>query len=300
MRLPHLSAVSLAALLAALPLAAQETAPESAAPETAAPEGAAAAPTRDTVLATVNGTEITLGEAIVAAAQLPPQFRALPPDILLPGILDQLVQQELLAQTVPDLPPRAAIALAVERRSLLAGEAVQALGDAAVTEEAIAAAYEETYASAEPVTEWNASHILVETEEEAQAVLDRLEAGEDFADLAAELSTDTGSGRQGGNLGWFGPNTMVPEFEGAVAALAPGELSAPTQSQFGWHIVRLEETRERPVPPLEEVRGEIEARLRQEAIEARLAELTAAGSVEQTDLSGIDAAVIGDLSLLDD
>ncbi|EPX84121.1 Parvulin-like peptidyl-prolyl isomerase [Rubellimicrobium thermophilum DSM 16684] len=314
---------SLIALALALPLTAQEApqeapeaaetpAPESPAAESPAAESPAAespaadaaaeapAPTRDSVVATVNGTAITLGEVLVAASRLPAQYQMLPPDILFPGLVDQLVQQELLAQTVPELTPRAALALAVERRSLLAGEAIDSLMSAPLSEEAVQAAYDAQYGSQEPGVEWHARHILVATEEEAQAVLDRLEAGEDFAAVAQEVSTDTGSGAQGGDLGWFGPGMMVPEFEQGVAALEPGELSDPVQSQFGWHVIRLEETRPKPVPTLEEVREEIEAQLRREAVEARIAELTAAGTVERAPEGSFDPATALNPDLLDD
>jgi peptidyl-prolyl cis-trans isomerase C len=135
------------------------TAPAEAPTETAEPAAPAEAPTRNTVVASVNGTDITLGQVVAAATQLPPEYRQLPPDVLFQGITDQLVQQELLAQTVTEEPARVAVALEVERRQLLAGEAVVALGEAAVTDEAVQAAYDADYASAEPQTEWSASHI---------------------------------------------------------------------------------------------------------------------------------------------
>lgn len=312
----RLLATASAVALLALPLLAQEAteeaapaaeAPATEAPATEAPApeapaeapaDAAEAPTRDTLVASVNGTPITLGEVIVAAASLPPQYRQLPPDILFGAVVDQLVQQELLAQTVTQEPGRVTIALLNERRSLLAGEVVDEIAATAVTDEALQAAYDAAFADQPPATEWSASHILVATEEEAQAVEARLAAGEDFAALAQELSMDTGSGAQGGALGWFGPGAMVPEFEAGVAALRPGQVSAPVQSQFGWHVIRLDETRPVTPPSLEEVRGDLEGQVRQAAIEARLAELEAAGGVERPDLSGIDPAVVGDLSLV--
>jgi peptidyl-prolyl cis-trans isomerase C len=257
--------------------------------------------TRDTVVATVNGTDITLGEVIIAASQLPAQYQQLPPDILFAGVTDQLVQQELLAETMTgEVPARVEIALANQRRSLLAGEVISGIMEGAVTDEAVQAAYDAQYANAEPVQEWNASHILVATEEEAKAVEDRLAAGEDFAAVAQEVSTDTGSGAQGGELGWFSPGMMVPEFETGVSALEPGQVSAPIESQFGWHVIKLNETRDQPAPALEEVRGEIESQVRDAAIQARLAELQAAGEVTQPAPGQFDPAVLGDLSLLED
>lgn len=301
------------ALLLALPVLAQDAATDPAAEGAATGEAGTTAPAgdgaavaeapaadRDTVVASVNGVDITLGEVAIAAAQLPPQYQQLPPDVLFSGVTEQLVQQELLAQTVTEEPARVALALANQRRSLLAGEVVAEIAGTAVTDEAVQAAYDAAYAEAPEGTEWNASHILVATEEEAQAVAERLNAGEDFAAVAQEASTDTGSGAQGGSLGWFGPGMMVPEFETAVAALEPGQLSAPVQSQFGWHLIRLDETRPLEPPALEEVRPEIENQVRQQAIEARLAELQSQGEVVLPEPGQFDPAAIADPALLAD
>ena len=251
-------------------------------------------------MATVNGVDITLGEVIIAASQLPPEYRDLSPDVLFNGVADQLVQQELLAQTVTQEPGRVGLALANERRSLLAGEVVDEVASGAATDAALQAAYEAAYADVEPATEWNAAHILVATEDEALAVAARLEAGEDFAAVAQEVSTDTGSGAAGGELGWFSAGMMVPEFEAGVATLPVGEVSAPVQSQFGWHVIRLGETREQQPPALEAVRAELEGQVRQQAVEARLAELTEAATIERSEAGAFDPAVVSDLSLLED
>ena len=256
--------------------------------------------TRDTAVATVNGTDITLGEVLLAVRQLPPEYQQLPADVLFGGVIDQLVQQELLAQTVTEEPDILPMALANQRRSILANTAVAEVLATAVTDEAVQAAYDETYGSAEPATEWNASHILVATEEEARAVIERLNAGEDFAAVAQEVSIDTGSGAQGGELGWFGPGMMVPEFEGGVAGLETGAVSEPIESQFGFHVIRLNETRPVEPPPLEQVRGEIEAQLQQEAVQAYLAELEAQGSVTRPEPGQFDPAVLSDPSILED
>ncbi len=276
---------------------AQATDSEAAAGEAATP---AQDVTRDTVVATVNGTNITLGEVIVAATQLPAQYQQLPPDVLFSGVTDQLIQQELLAQSATGEPASLAIALANQRRSILANDVIGDVVVSAVTEEAVQAAYDAQFANVEPATEWNASHILVGTQEEAQAVIDRLNAGEDFAAVAQEVSTDTGSGAQGGELGWFGAGMMVPEFEQGVSGLEPGAVSEPIQSQFGFHVIRLNETRPQEAPALDEVRSEIEAQVQQEAIEARIVELESAAEVTRPEPGQFDPAVLSDTSLLED
>ena len=252
-----------------------------------------------TVVANVNGTEITVGHMIVARATLPPRFQELPDEVLFTGILDQLIQQELLAQTFEgELPPRAQLSLENENRSVVAGEVVEQILTEALTPEALQAAYDAQYADAAPTEEYNASHILVATEEEALAIKAELDAGADFAETAREKSTGP-SGPNGGSLGWFGPGAMVPSFEAAVIALEVGGVSEPVQTQFGWHIVTLNETRTADLPTLEDVRAELEQVLRNEALDARVTELRGVSEVDETGAQGIDPAVLRDLSLLE-
>jgi peptidyl-prolyl cis-trans isomerase C len=271
-------------------------------PALAQQDGAAAEPaeaTADTVVAVVDGTEITLGHMIVMRMRLPEEYQALPDAVLFDAILEQLVQQQALAaQSDGRLSRGAELALENERRAYVAGERANAIGAAAVTEEAVAAAYAETYASAAPTIEWNAAHILVATEEEARAVKAELDAGADFAELARARSTGP-SGANAGELGWFGPGQTVAPFEAAVAALQPGQISEPVQTQFGWHVIRLNETRMKEVPPLEAVRAEIEAGLRRAAIEAAVAEATAAAAIERPG-EGLDPALLRRIDLVSD
>ncbi|MBP1805194.1 peptidylprolyl isomerase [Rubellimicrobium aerolatum] len=311
-QLTLLQTASVLALALALPATAQEATTEAPAPEAPATdtpvEGSVTAETatpaqdvtRDTVVATVNGTDITLGQLLVAVRQLPPQYQQLPPDVIFSGVTDQLIQQELLAETVTTPSAATEIALQNQRRSLLANEVIGDIATGAVSDEAVQAAYDAQYASAEPGTEWDASHILVVTEEEANAAIERITAGEAFEAVATELSTDTGSGAQGGALGWFTAGMMVPEFEQAVAGLEKGALSAPVQSQFGWHVIRLNDTRPTTPPTLDEVRGEIEGQLQQEAVQARLTELEGQAEVTRPAPGQFDPAVLNDATLLDD
>ena len=157
--------------------------------------------TADTVVATVNGTEITLGHMIVLKQRLPAQYQQLPPNVLFDGIMDQLVQQTLLGANVESLSTAARLSLDNEERALKAAERIQGLSEEAVTDEALQTAYEEAYGSTEPEIEFNASHILVETEDEAKALITELEGGADFAQLAMDKST--GPSGPGGGETWL-------------------------------------------------------------------------------------------------
>jgi peptidyl-prolyl cis-trans isomerase C len=251
----------------------------------------------DTVVATVNGTDITLGHMIVLKQRLPAQYQQLPADVLFEGILDQLVQQTLLGESVDELSLGSRIVLENESRSLRAAEEIQRITDSAVSEEALQAAYDSAFANVEPETEYNASHILVPTEEEARALIDELAGGADFATLAQEKSTGP-SGPNGGQLGWFGPGAMVAPFEEAVVAMEVGTISEPVQTQFGWHVIRLNETRLKDAPALDDVRGELAENLRREAIESRISELTEGSEIDRVEAGTIDPNVLNDISIV--
>ena len=164
----------------------------------AVPVFAQDAVTKDTVVATVNGTDITLGNMIVARAILPEQYQSLPDEVLFNGILDQLVQQQALADSFEgELPARVTLSIENETRSLTAGEVVEQMMGASVSDSDLQAAYDEQYGSVEPEQEFNASHILVETKEEADAIKAELDGGADFAAMAREKSTGP-SGPGGG------------------------------------------------------------------------------------------------------
>ncbi len=297
--LKQLMLASTAIWALAMPALAQE-ATEEAATETTTEEAAPAYEEagRDTVLATVNGTEITVGHLISAAQQLPEQYRQLPPDILFDGVLTQLVQQQVLADTVDGISDQVQIELDNNQRTLQAGFAVQGFLETAVSDEQIQARYDETYSAENAQTEYNAAHILVASQEEAQAVLDRLNAGEDFAALAQELSTDTGSGANGGDLGWFTPDLMVEPFSAAVVAMEAGTVGGPVETQFGWHIIRLNETRAQAAPPIDLVRDQIRGELQSAAIEQHVSDLEAAATITRAEPGQFDPALVNAIDLL--
>ncbi|SEF88397.1 peptidylprolyl isomerase [Jhaorihella thermophila] len=259
---------------------------------------AAEPPTADTVVARVNGTEIKLGHVIIARAQLPAQYQQMPAELLYEAIVNQLIQQEALRQAFDGpLPPRVTMSLENEKRSLIAGEEIEKLLGTVGTEDEIRAAYDAKYGEGFGGQEYNASHILVETKEEAEAIKAELDGGADFAELAKAKSTGP-SGPNGGALGWFGEGAMVPEFEAAVKALKVGEVSGPVQTQFGWHIVKLNDSRKAEAPKLEDVRDEILDQIRRDAIQKRVEELTDAAQVERVEIEEFDPNAISDISLL--
>jgi peptidyl-prolyl cis-trans isomerase C len=250
-----------------------------------------------TVLATVNGTEITLGHLIAMQAQLPDQYRQLADDVLFNGMLEQLVQQEVIASVAREsLSMRAEIGLQNEQRAYLASTLIEQIAAEEISEADLQAEYDAVYGSIEPVQEFNASHILVETEEEAAALIVELEAGGDFAELAALHSTGP-SGPNGGQLGWFTAGMMVPTFEAAVFELEVGEVSAPVETQFGWHIVTLVDVRDLAAPLLEDVQGELIESLQRTRVDQRVIELTDAADVVRPEIT-IDVSAIRDVSLL--
>lgn len=252
-----------------------------------------------TVVATVNGVEITVGHMIVARATLPQQYQQLPDEVLFTGILDQLIQQTALQQAHKgELPPRVVLAMENETRSLTAAETIERIMADAVTPMAIREAYEANYDTDAPTREFNASHILVETEEAALEIVAELEGGAVFEGVAREKSTGP-SGPSGGSLGWFGPGMMVAPFELAVADMQVGEISAPVKTQFGWHVIKLNETRVKDVPALEEVREEIEQLVREEAVSKRIEALVASSDVDKKAAADIDPTILRQLELVD-
>ena len=160
------------------------------------------------------------------------------------------------------------------------------------------ALFDEKYSHAEPGKEYSAAHILVATEEEAKAIRAELDGGADFAAIATEKSTDRGSAAAGGDLGWFGVGMMVKPFEDAVIAMQKGEISGPVESQFGWHVIKLNDVRTAAKPTIEDVRTELEGELQGRAVEARVTELTSAAKVEKK-VEGIDPAILKNVALID-
>ena len=257
------------------------------------------APNADTVLATIDGTDITLGHMIALRANLPPHYDQLDDKVLFDGILNQLIQHTLLAQSLENGPSRQALlTIENETRAIKAAEATDGVMSGTIPEEDVRAAYEEDYVKTGPETEYNAAHILVETEEEARDLVQKLADGADFGNLAQEFSTGP-SGPSGGKLGWFGKGVMVEPFFDAVTQLEPGAVSDPVETQFGWHVIKLLETRSQDIPEFEEVREQLESHLREEAFEDFMASLESAAVISRPEQSGVTPDMLNNTDLLE-
>lgn len=264
------------------------------------PTNAFSAPDANTVVAVVNGTDITLGHMILVREGLTDQYKALPDDLLFSGILDQLIQQTLLSQTLEgDTPTRIALALENEERTLRSADVIGGVLAGATTQEAINAAFEAQYGGTLEEREYKAAHILVETLEEAEALISELGDGADFTKLAREHSTGP-SGPNGGDLGWFSAGMMVKPFEEAVVAMAAGDISAPVKTQFGWHVIKLNEVRAQEAPTLDSVRAELVEQIQEQAIKAHIDALLAEGEITRPGDGTIDPAALKNIDLLED
>lgn len=206
------------------------------------------------------------------------------------ALLKELIDLTLLAQEARQqgLADQESVAARLQnlQSAVLAQATVEDMLEQEPDEADIQAEYDKHFSDQQGV-EYHARHILVDDKEDAESLISQLDEGADFAELAEEHSSDPSSDN-GGDLGWFQPEQMVPPFSEAVASMEPGTYTEePVQTQFGWHVIRLEETRAVSAPPLDQVRQQLVALIAQERIEARVEELrkTADIRMEQTDES---------------
>lgn len=262
----HLKGAIALALAATLPMMAiaQE---QAKAPTEAEIQAALAEHDGNEVLATVGKQKVTLADAAMIYTTLPPEVEGAEAEQLLEGITEQLVSETALYQRALeeglDKNKEMTFRLEAIRRSALAEAYLTSKLDEAITEESLRKQYDALTADFDGAKEVNARHILVKTEDEAKALVKSLKDGADFAELAAEKSTGP-SGANGGSLGWFSKDTMVAPFSEAAFALEKGGLSAPVETQFGWHVILVEDIRTQAPPPFETV----EPNLRQRASQA--------------------------------
>lgn len=257
-RLPKLSILALGLALAAPAAFAQTPAPADANP----------------LVATVNNVKIHLNDLRDAAQSLPPQMQQLPPEQLMPMLLNQVVDRQalLIAAHKVDLEQDPAVKARMEDAAnvQLENAYVQKQIAAQVTDTAVQAAYNQAYAGKPGPEQVEARQILVASQAQAEDIIKQLNHGADFAKLAEKYSIDPGA-KNGGELGWFSKDEMIPVFANAAFALKPNEYTkTPVQSQFGWHIILCQGIRTAPTPPLADVQDQIRQKLANDAVQTVL------------------------------
>ncbi len=245
----------------------------------------------DPVVAKVNGQPIHLSDLKESVQLLPENLRAVPPQTLYPMLLDQLIDGRALVAEAhktgldkdPDVQRQLA---AAEDRALQSAMLSKELGPS-ITDAALRARYDKEIAGKPGEEEVHAKHILVDSEDQAKKIIAELKGGADFATLAKKYSKDPSATQQGGDLGFFKKDEMVPEFADAAFALQPGQTSqTPVHTQFGWHVIMVVEKRQDPPPTFEQARDELRQQVIKDGVKQAVAQARADVSVEKFNLDG--------------
>jgi peptidyl-prolyl cis-trans isomerase C len=286
----------IAATLLCTPALAQtalaQTAPGAApAAAPAASPAPAGQPAANPVVAKVNGKDIHLSDVQDAMASLPEQARGMPPQVVMPMVIDQLVDRTALADEARkqglqnDPAVQAAIARATDQalqNALLRKEIAPSISDAAIQ-----ARYDAEYKNKSGEEEVHARHILVATEAEAKQIIAELQKGADFTAIAKQHSTEPGAAQSGGDLGWFKKGDMLPAFSEAAFSLKPGQIDPnPVHTQYGWHVIQVLETRTAPPPTLADAKDEIRQQIIQDGIQKAVQQARADAKVELFNANG--------------
>lgn len=240
----------------------------------------------DPVIARVNGVDIKQSDLALAEEDVGADMQAASPEAKREHLISYLADIIMVTQAAdkknladnPDFKRR----LAFLRSKLLMGYELQEEAKTALTDEALKQTYDEAVKSMSGQEEVRARHILVEGEDEAKAILEQLKGGADFAKLAKEKSKDPGAA-EGGDLGYFTKDQMVPEFADVAFKMYPGQLSNPVKTQFGWHVIKVEDKRIKQPPEFEKVKDQIEAYLARKAQSDFIAKLRQSAKVERFD-----------------
>jgi peptidyl-prolyl cis-trans isomerase C len=250
----------------------------------AGPIPAAAQSDANPVLARVGGTEIRQSDIALAEADIGGGLQPSPPEARQEALLTYLIDVTLIAKAAEEQKladaPGFDRRLAYARQKVLMEALLDKASKDASNEAAMKKVYDESVAQNKPVEEVSARHILVETEDKAKEVLAKLKAGTDFAELAKAESKDPGAA-DGGSLGYFTQDQMVPEFASVAFKLEKGALSDPVKTQFGWHIIKVEDKRNKPVPSYEQVKEQIQTFVVRRAQAELVGKLRESGKVER-------------------
>ena len=253
----------------------------------AAPSRAEDAQGPDKVVATVNGVPIKESDLVMAEQDVGSQLRSVPEaarrDYLIRFMADLILGAQAAEEQKLQNSPEFAQRLQYFRNKILLDDLMFREGAKADTPEARRKLYDETVSKLPPEVELHARHILVVDEATAKQICERARKGEDFVALSKEFSKDQGSASEGGDLGWFTRDKMVKEFSDAAFRLEPGQISDPVKSQFGWHVIKVEGKRTKPVPSFEQVQEQIGNYLAQKARQAYLVSLREKTSIVRLD-----------------
>ena len=238
------------------------------------------------VLAKVNGSEIRQSDMAIAEEELGPSLEKMDPATKKENLLAFLIDMKIVAKAAEDKKVEDSDdfkkRLAFARNRLLMDSLLANEGKAAMTDEAMKKVYDDAAKQITSEQEVHARHILVATEDEAKAIEEELKKGADFAELAKKKSKDPGAS-DGGDLGFFTKDQMVPEFSAVAFSLEPGKISDPVKSQFGWHIIKVEEKRNRKPPDFDQVKGQIETYVSRKAQADYVAKLRETAKIERMD-----------------
>src|SRR3954464_1215319 len=238
------------------------------------------------VLAKGTGAEIRASDVALPEEELGPSLAQMDPATKKDNVLSFLIDMKIVSKEAEDkkIADRDDFKtrLAFARNRLLMDNLLAVEGKAATTDENMKKVYEEAAKQISGEQEVHARHILVETEDQAKKVAEDLKKGADFAELAKKESKDPGAS-DGGDLGFFTKDQMVPEFSTAAFALEPGKISDPVKTQFGWHVIKVEEKRPRQAPAFEQVKPQIETYVVRKAQADYVAKLRQAAKVERLD-----------------
>jgi peptidyl-prolyl cis-trans isomerase C len=228
-----------------------------------APQFAGAQKKDDPVLARVNGVEIRQSDLDIAEADVGPSLQVQEPNARKEALLAYMIDLTALAQAAAKQKLDAASdfeqRMAYAKNKVLMEALLGDLAKKASTDAEMKKLYDESVAKTQPEEEVRARHILVKTEKEAQDVLAKLKGGADFEKLAREISTDPSAKTNGGDLEYFTKGQMVAEFSDAAFKLTKGQISQPVKTQFGFHVIKVEDKRMKPVPKFEDVKEQVQA-----------------------------------------
>ena len=244
----------------------------------------------DPVVATVNGTKILKSMLVTAQQLLPEQYQKIPLMQIYPALVDTVIDMKLSAadarkKRLHETKEFKVLMSRVEDQ-MLQRTVLQAEMDKALTEEALKRRYDALIADEKSSTEVHARHILVKTKEEANDIIEQLQNGASFEVTAKEKSTGP-SATSGGDLGFFGKGQMVPEFEKAAFSLRKGKFTdTPVKTQFGWHIIKLEDRRKSEPPSFESIKQKLQTEISQETGAEYVSSLRKKAKIERFDLDG--------------